>query len=67
MTNLYDSFLSSINTADRNATIIFLIALGIVAAWHAIDLLPHRWQNTARILAWTYAILSLGLTVYISI
>jgi hypothetical protein len=67
MTTLYHSFIASIGTADRNASIIFLIALGSVAAWYALELLPHRWQNPARILAWMYAILALGLTVYISI
>lgn len=63
MTNLYHNFVISIGTADRNAAIIFLIAFGSVAAWYSLRLLPTRWQNPARIFAWMYAILALGLTV----
>src|SRR5258706_9056469 len=66
MTETFYKFQASIQQADHNVLIIFIIALGPVLAWYCLPLLPHRAQQPMRIIGWLYAVITLALTVICS-
>ena len=66
-TELFNRFIASIARADRNVLIMFGGTLLAVAAWYSINLLPVKWQPSARNIAWMYTVLFLTITVVYSI
>jgi len=66
MTETFYKFQASIQQADHNVQVIFIIALGAVLAWYSLRLLPRRAQRPMQIIGWLYAVLALTLTVIYS-